>query len=636
MDALRRTNIGHALVKFLVSWALIGTGVLLICGAAFAAVPTSITILHTNDMHAHLQGFGPEGDYTPLVPDNDDTVGGFSRIAAKVQEIRAARANPVLLVDSGDFMMGTAFAFLRGKSELTLMDALGYDVLTLGNHEFDWGPVETYKFFKLIPDIPLLHIKVVASNLIFSSTSSKDDLLESLFGIDNVIQPYWIKEIDGYKVGFFGLMGVAAGSVAPFASPVKFETPSVAAQAEVTALQAAGAQLIVCLSHSSLTEDTALAQAVPGIDVIISGHTHEKTTTPITVGTTLIVQAGDLGQYLGVLDLTLSSPPSLDSYELVTIDDTITGDATIQDKVNTLKSEIDTVLAGHSYPYTYDQIIAETAYDLIATAGKEANLGNLVTDSMRWMVDQVEYDPWDPDSRKVDFAFESNGVIRDNILKGTTGRIAFSDAFRALPLGFGLEKDSEENPLVGYPMLTIYVTAAEVKKALEVLTTVYPLKGSDYWLNISGLRVEYNPNLLPFFRVRRIYVGTEGHYESTPLDTSFLNTKLYKITVNYYVAQFINVVGEYTYGILAIDPKDKNGISYNDEVVHPDGLNEARVDRDPVTAGVQELQEWKGFVSYLENFPNKSGDVYPDVPNLYAGPTGRITETTCFINTASM
>jgi hypothetical protein len=236
----------------------------------------------------------------------------------------------------------------------------------------------------------------------------------------------------------------------------------------------------------------------------------------------------------------------------------------------------------------------------------------------------------------VDFAFESNGVIRDNILKGTTGHIAFCDAFRALPLGFGLEKDTLGNPMVGYPMLTIYATASEVKKALEVLTTVYPLKGSDYWLNVSGLRVEYNPKLLPFFRVRRIYVGKEGHYESTPLDTSFLNTKLYKIAINYYVAQFINVVGDYTYGILAIDPKDKNGISYRNTTIHPDGLNEARVDRDPATSGVQELQEWEGFVRYLEIFPNRSGDVYPDVPALYAGPTGRIKETTCFINTASM
>lgn len=631
MDALRRTNIGHALVKFLVSWALIGTGVLLTCGAAFAAdPPTRITILHTNDMHAHLQGFGPEGDYSPLSPNDDLTVGGFSRIAGKVQEIKATRANPVLLVDSGDFMMGTAFAFLRGKSELTLMDALGYDVLTLGNHEFDWGPVETYKFFQLIPDLGL-NLEVVASNLIFSSTSSKDDLLESLFGMGNVIQPYWIKDIDGYKVGFFGLMGVAAASVAPFASPVKFDTPSVAAQTMVTALQAAGAQLIVCISHSSLDEDSALASAVPGIDVIISGHTHEKTLTPITVGNTLIVQAGDLGRYLGVLDLTLSSPPSLYSYELVTIDDKITGDATIQDNVNDLKDEINTVLADHSYPYTYDQIIAETAYDLTATAGEEGNLGNLVTDSMRWMVDQVESDT------PVDFAFESNGVIRDNILKGTTGHIAFSDAFRALPLGFGLEKDSEDNPLVGYPMLTIYATASEVRKALEVLTTVYPLKGSDYWLNISGLRVEYNPKLVPFFRVRRIYVGDEVNgYDTKPLDTSSRNTQLYKIAINYYVAQFINVVGDYTYGILAIDPKDKNGISYRNTTVHPDGLNEARVDRDPDTPGVQELQEWEGFVRYLENFPDSGGDVYPDVPNLYAGPTGRIKETTCFINTASM
>jgi 5'-nucleotidase len=520
------------------------------------------------------------------------------------------------------------------------MNILGYDVLTIGNHEFDWTPSETAKIYGLIPSVGP-NMKVVASNLIFSTTSTKDDTLAALFGIGNVIQPYYIKDIDGYKVGFFGLIGEDSASVAPFASPVDFDVPATAAQTAVTALQAAGAQLVVCLSHSGLEEDAALALAVPGIDVIISGHTHEKSETPITSGNTIIVQAGSNGRYLGVLDLDLTlSAPYFSSYELVPINDSIPGDETIINATNDLKLEINDILSGVlGYSYTFDGIIAETVYDLVCTAGAETNLGNLVADSMRWMVDEVDYDPADPSSRKVDIAVESNGVIRDDILKGSTGQISFSDAFRILPLGFGLEDDINGDPFVGYPMVTFYVTASEIRKALEVITTVYPLKGnnSDYWLNVSGLKFEYNPKLLPFYRVRKIYMGDETNsYDSKPLNTTFTNKKLYKIAINYYVAQFIAVIGDYTYGFLKIVPKDKNGVSYLDETVHPDGLNEARVDKDPLTPGVQELQQWEGFMRYFGTFDNTSGGSYPDVPPLYAGPTGRIKQTNCFISTATL
>lgn len=636
-------NTRWSLQKGLLYGALIGTWLLLAFGPALADPPTHLTIMHTNDLHSHFVGVGPEADYTPLTINDDITVGGFARIATKVKEIRAERladGTPTLLVDAGDFMMGTAFTLQHGTSELTLMNMLGYDVLTIGNHEFDWTPAETAKIYEIIPTLGP-NMKVVASNLIFSDTSPKDDTLQALFGIGNVIQPYYIKDVNGLKVGFFGLIGEDSASVAPFASPVDFDVPSTAAQAAVTALQAEGAQLIVCLSHSGLEEDSALALAVPGIDVIISGHTHEKSEIPIMSGNTIIVQAGSNGRYLGVLDLDLKLPaPYFSSYKIVAINDTIPGDEDIVNATNSLKLEINDILSGVlGYSYTFDGIIAETIYDLVCTAGEETNLGNLVADSMRWMVDEVEYDPADPNSSKVDIAVESNGVIRDDILKGTTGQISFSDAFRVLPLGFGLESDINGDLFVGYPMVTFYVTASEIRKALEVITTVYPLKGnnSDYWLNVSGLKFEYNPKLIPFYRVRKIYMGDETNgYDTKPLNTTFTNKKLYKIAINYYVAQFIAVIGDYTYGFLKIVPKDKNGVSYLDETVHPDGLNEARVDKDPLTLGVQELQQWEGFMRYFGTFDNTSGESYPDVPPLYSGPTGRIKQTNCFINTAAL
>ena len=585
-----------------------------------------VIILHTNDMHDQLIGFGPNGEYTPLAAGDDTTVGGIARVAGKVKEVRAERDEegiPTLLVDAGDFMMGTAFEFLRGEAELGVMNAMGYDVITLGNHEFDWKPASTAAILSHAAGLP-----VVASNLVFSPDHPGDDELEALYN-SGVIKPYFIKELsNGLKVGFFGLVGKDAAEVAPFAYPVEFADPAGVAQSMVESLNAQGANLIVCLSHSGLEEDSGLAAAVPGIDVIISGHTHETAEEPILVGTTVIVQAGAYTKTLGILDLKASEEATgVMGYELVNIDDSILGDAATQTFVEDCIDKLDTqVLAPMGY--SFDQVLAETQFDMILKE-EENNLGNMVADSIRWMVDQYEYDPEDP-STKVDFAIESNGVIRDDILQGTTGAIAFSDAFRVLPLGFGLDG------AVGYPMVTIYVTAEEVKKAMEVITTVYPLKGSDYWLNISGLRFEYAKRGIPFVLVRNIYVGDdENGYSDVPLDTSPANTELYKIAINYYVAQFIAVVGDYTYGILTIIPKDKDGVSYLDEVAHPGGIDEALVDTNPDVPGIQGLQEWKGFLDYLATFEDTDEDGIPNIPERYQGPTGRIVQVPCFVATVA-
>ena len=537
MNALNKYQKQIQYLKSSLVFALLATGLFLGMGnsnylATAEAAEGKVTIIHTNDMHSHFLGYGPNHEYTPLSTGDDPTKGGIARIAGKVNSIRADRGlsgTPVVLLDGGDFMMGTAFALLGGAVELSLMNYLGYNAITIGNHEFDWTPDGTAQIYGNIPSLGL-DIPVVASNLIFSGTHSGDDALKALWDAD-VIQSYYTETlVNGIKIGYFGLLGKDADSVAPFAYPVNFKDQVIAAQEMVTALQGEGVDLIVCLSHSGLEEDSELAAAAPGIDVIISGHTHEKTETPISIGNTLIVQAGSYTKNLGILDLDVSdSGISVDAYELVTIDDTIMGDPVAQGMVEAFKTQVDTVVLD-PLGYAFSGMVAETGFDLTATAGKESNLGNLVTDAMRWMVDQVE--PSDP----VDFAFESNGVIRDNILMGSGVdlNIAFSDAFRALPLGFGLDG------AVGYPMCTMYVYAHEVKKAVEVLATVYPLEGSDYWLNISGLRVEYMSQGIPFFRVQKLYVGNDvDGYSTTPLNTSKFNKTLYKIAINYYVAQFM-------------------------------------------------------------------------------------------------
>ena len=101
-----------------------------------------LIILHTNDLHSRLNGFAPESDYSPLVINNDNTTGGFARIAAVIKQEKDENGPEVLAIDGGDFLMGTLFHSLETKTgfQLQLMEKMGYDVVCLGNHEFDFGP----------------------------------------------------------------------------------------------------------------------------------------------------------------------------------------------------------------------------------------------------------------------------------------------------------------------------------------------------------------------------------------------------------------------------------------------------------------------------------------------------------------
>ena len=101
-----------------------------------------LTILHTNDFHSHLQGFAPESKYTPGVPDNDPTLGGFSRIAALIAAVKAENPGGHMVLDAGDCLMGTLFHALEPETgfQLPLMKEAGYDVVAVGNHDFDFGP----------------------------------------------------------------------------------------------------------------------------------------------------------------------------------------------------------------------------------------------------------------------------------------------------------------------------------------------------------------------------------------------------------------------------------------------------------------------------------------------------------------
>ncbi|HRS83235.1 MAG TPA: bifunctional UDP-sugar hydrolase/5'-nucleotidase [Smithellaceae bacterium] len=582
------------------------------------AAEKRITIVHTNDMHSHLQGFSPEIDYQPFIVNADETRGGWSRVAAVIQKTKREKSNPVLVVDAGDYTMGSFFHMLNREEafELRLLKAMGYDVVSLGNHEFDLKPAgltATLRTAQARGGTP----QIVFANAVFDRQKPELADLENAFGQAGV-KSYTILERDGLKIGVFGILGKDAIEVSPFAKPLKFSDPIQAARDMVKILrEQQKADLVVCLSHSGLrdnpkkSEDEILASEVKGIDIIVSGHTHTLLGKPLLVNGTLIVQAGSYGKHVGVLDIAWESGRvALKNYTLIPVDSSVAGDPKIQRMIDSFKQQLNARLLGPNN-WSYDRIVAETAWDL-KLAAEESPLGNLLADSIRWSVNRVSFDPGDPSSRVI-VAVESNGVIRDDLLRGKTGQVGFGDLFRTIPLGIGVDDT------MSYPLVSFYLYGYELKRALEILTTVRPLKSNnDYFLQLSGLRFTYNPRRVPFDRVTAVEIGSEEEgYQ--PLDYSASNTRLYRVAANIYNATFLKVVGRFTYSLLEITPKDQNGRPL-------EKLSGALVDADPSLPGIQELKEWEGVLRYVQSFPDTNGNGIPDFPAKYSGKLGRIVE----------
>jgi 5'-nucleotidase/UDP-sugar diphosphatase len=591
---------------------------LLVCFAFFAssaiAEEKSLTIIHTNDLHSHLLGHSPNKDYSPGELGNDQTLGGWARIAAVIRSEKEKRNNPVLLLDAGDFLMGTLFHLVSREEaiELGLMKEMGYDATTLGNHEFDFGPDGLARVLNAAArkgKIPL----ILCANAIFSEEDERDDSLKEVFD-RGIVRPYAVLVRDGIRIGLFGLIGQDAAQKAPFASPLKFEDFRLSARRMVLRLkEKEKVDLVIGLSHSGLfsdkgrSEDEILAEEVPGIDIIVSGHTHTKLPKPIVKESTgtIIVQAWAYGRHVGVLDLAVGDGGvRLKNYRAIEVNDTIMGDAKIDEAIGSYIEVINQKVL-KELDLTFQQTIAETDFDLRIGA-RESNLGNMVADALRWYLNRLE----DGRSERVGVTMQSNGLIRTNILRGKTGLIGVSDLFRVNPLGIGMDGTP------GYPLVSSYLYASEIKKLLEVPATIVPLKGNEYFLHFSGIKVKYNPYRMLFDRVTEILIEDKNG-EFRPLDLSASNKELYRVTSNLYNASFIKIIGSLTHNILNITPKDKNGNPLTE-------LAEALVDGDKELPGLQELKDWKALMEYVRSFDDTDGDGVPEIPERYRGIEGRM------------
>lgn len=493
-----------------------------------------ITILQTTDLHHHANG----ADHVGLDVDRItgmSTTGAYARISAYVNYVRAGAGHPVILVDSGDWTMGTLYDLTLGNRPLALafLDLMRYDCVTLGNHEFDYTPKGLAQILGAAQSSFAFRTPIVASNINLGGNTD----LAPFVGEGKAIQTTRVQELpNGLKVGYIGLMGKSAGLAAPAAAPVSFpdfSTRYAAIQDLVDGLRnTAGVHVVVALSHSGTDasgatgEDVELARHVAGIDVIASGHTHTPLASAYAVTnggwTTQIIDAGAFGTNVSRIDLTYhpstksttrdaSGNPAMTDASLTAIQAGLVPDPAIASIVGSTDQQLNTALGAfftQTFP-DYDRAslakgiyhpVGSTAQDMVSNLLNPVlspnGLGNLAADSVRSVPNSIIAQTLTAAGGNpanlpgYDFTPFQAGVVATGVLRGklqTGVPISFADVYNLLPLG--ISPDSSQTLPVGYPLVSAYLDLADVKKlcALQLVAQTN-LAPSDYYLNLSGLR----------------------------------------------------------------------------------------------------------------------------------------------------
>jgi 2',3'-cyclic-nucleotide 2'-phosphodiesterase (5'-nucleotidase family) len=572
---------------------------------ALAEAPESgsVRILFTHDIHASLEPAQAADESGRLYE-----AGGFARLTAAIHEARAAAPGSTLLVDAGDYTMGTLFQAVETAEspELRLMGMMGYDAVTVGNHEFDYTITGITDSLNAAAGSGEPLPAYVMSNISLPEGDPKADALRAAMDAYGVTE-YTVVEKNGVRIGIFGVLGDEAADLAPMSAPAAFGDIKECAERMVKLLrEQEQADLIVCLSHSGTkenideSEDEQLAKAVPGIDVIVSGHTHTILQQPIVVGSTVIVSCGADSAFLGTLDLVRSGGGwQVQGYSLRPVGSSLAEDEAVAEKVSYFKTLVNEYLA--DYDYTFDEVIAYSPYqytninDMYYNPGDYA-LGDITADSYVYAVQQAEGGGYET----VDLAVVPMGTLRATINKGD---VTVADAFKILSLGTG------PDGLTGYPLISVYLYGWELQNVCEVDASVSGLMG-DAQLFIAGLQYTYNPRRLIFDKVIGAQLTREdGSAEAIGQD------RLYRVVCSLYSGQMLAYVKEKSFGILSITPKDETGTEitdYNDQIIY--------------TQGGRELKEWQAVVSYLSSFEKQNG--VSTIPEAYAAPQGRKTADT--------
>jgi 5'-nucleotidase / UDP-sugar diphosphatase len=568
-----------------------------------------IILLHTNDLHSKLNGYSPELEYTPFKQDNDMTMGGFARIAGIIEKEKSDNPDDIVLaIDAGDFLMGSLFHPLEKDSgfQLQLMEKMGYDYLSIGNHEFDYGPemlaqiIEHAVTNKTIPSLLL-------SNVEFDAKDTRDDKLEVSYK-NGIIKEYIIHEEKGIKIAFIGIMGYDARDVQPFLPPVSITDPiKTTKKLSKSLIKEKEVDIVIVLSHSGVAkgkkgewagEDVKLAKkSTPYVTAIISGHTHTKLDQPVIESSIPIVQTGSGGKYVGKLVFTKTDNQIIfKSHELIPVDDSQPAIKEIQNLIDTQKEAVETQLLS-PFNIKYDDAVVETQFNM--ECHEDGNLGE---STLGPLLAEAIYEYVNDAGIKSDMSIIAAGVIRDQLRVGKHGIQNISDLFRITSLGEG------EDDVPGYPIAQVYVTGKELKNVIEILLMTQSSSTAAYCY-FGGVKIYADMSNGFLKKVSKIEIKDEnGNWQTVGFDKS--PDKLYSVSANAYMLSFLGMIKEKSFGLVNVKPKNSNG-----EIVKD--MKNQYLDFDTKKAGVQEGKEWLAFLHFVSKFPDTNGNGIPDIPEEY-------------------
>ena len=562
-----------------------------------------IDVLFTHDTHSHLDSF------STTVNGKQEKVGGFAKIKTLINEKKKEDPD-TLILDGGDFSMGTLVqtVYDTEAAELRMLGSLGYDVTTFGNHEFDYRSKGLANMLKAAKSSGETLPEIVVCNVDWESME-KAGLSDGQKQIQSAFETYGVKDYvmvqkGDVKIAVVGVFGKDALECAPTCE-LSFKDPIEAVKQTVEEIRKnEEADMIACVSHSgtwedeSKSEDELLAKAVPELDLIISGHTHSELTEAIQHGNTYIVSCGEYGRNLGSLSMTQKQDGRWDltSYDLIPVSEDIKPDEATQKRIDELMDKVDTNYLA-DFGYTRKEVLAENDVEFnsleeMETKHEELNLGDIMSDAYVYAVENSEYYDGDP----VDVAVVPSGTVRDTYTKGD---ITVEDVYNSFSLGIG------RDGVAGYPLINAYLTGKELKLVAEVDASI-----SDFMttarLYCSGLNFTYNPHRMILNKVTDCYL-TRADGERTEIQ----DDKLYHVVTDLYTGQMLGSVMKMSYGLLSLEPKDKDGNPIEN------------LEDQAVMEGDKELKAWDAIARYMQSFKDTDGDGIANVSEYYATTHGR-------------
>lgn len=478
-------------------------------------------VLHINDFHSRIEPInGSDSTCSAEQAAANECFGGVARVAAKIGSLRdelAAAGQNVIVLDAGDQFQGSLmYTTYKGAVEAEFMEKIGFDVMALGNHEFDDGPQGLSDFLDKVT------FPVISGNIDVSQSNV----------LAGRVQNHVVLEVGGEKIGIISALATDTPETSSPGNEVVFQDDIDSLKADVAALEAEGVTKIIALNHVGYRRDMDIAAAVPGVDAVVGGHSHTYLSasdpdragpypTWVTRGEgdlVPVVQAYAYSKYLGHLELVFDDAGELvyAGGDTILLDASVTPDPEIEARVAELAGPIEELKS---------RVVAEAAEAIDGSRetcrAQECQMGNLVADAM---LDRVK-------DQGVTIAIANGGGLRASI---DAGPVTMGEVLTVLPF---------QNTLS-----TFEVTGEAVVAALENGVSAVE-DGAGRFPQVAGLKYSFDPAQPAGSRVSDVMVANGDDW--VPIDPA----ATYKLVSNNYVrgggdgyAMFIDAANAYDFG----------------------------------------------------------------------------------------